>query len=430
MPEMRVIRSYLEREESHTLKSYLSAGGYTALRKALGMGPDEVIEEVKASGLRGRGGAGFPTGVKWSFIPKDSGKPVYVCCNADESEPGSFKDREIIERDPHQLLEGILIASYAVGAHKSYIYIRGEMPKGARILERAIAEAREAGYVGDDILGSGFSCDIRVFRGAGAYVCGEETALLESIEGKNGEPRPKPPFPAQVGLFGCPTVINNVETLACVVHIINRGAEWFASIGTPKNTGTKIYGLSGAVVRPGLYELPLGVTIRELIYEYGGGVPGGADIKAISPGGSSSAMLTKDDLDLPLDFDTMAKAGTMLGTAGVTVIDDRTCMVRVAQNLAHFYRDESCGQCVQCREGTWWLERMLSRIHEGKGRMELIDTILDACSQMRGTTICALADGCAMPVDSIVRKFRSEIESHIRLGRCPFGSDSLGKWEE
>jgi NADH-quinone oxidoreductase subunit F len=430
MPEIRVIRNYMERKDSHTIESYLSSGGYEALRKALKMEPAEIVEIVKASGLRGRGGAGFPTGVKWSFIPRDSKKPVYLCCNADESEPGSFKDREIIERDPHQLLEGIIIACYAIGSHKCYIYIRGEMPKGARILAQAIDEAYRKGFLGDNILGSGFKCDVRVFRGAGAYICGEETGLLESIEGKNGEPRPKPPFPAQFGLFGCPTIVNNVETLACVVHIINRGADWFSSIGTPKNTGTKIYGLSGAVNRPGLYELPLGVTIRELIYEYGDGVPKGRSVKAISPGGSSSAILTASDLDLPLDFDTMARVGTMLGTAGVTVMDERTCMVRVAQNLAHFYRDESCGQCVQCREGTWWLEMMFSRILEGKGRMEYIDTMLDACSQMRGTTICALADGCAMPIDSILRKFRDEIEAHIKYGRCPYGSDSLGEWEE
>lgn len=429
MPEMRVIRSYLERDDSHTIDSYLSSGGYTALPKALNMERGELINIVKDSGLRGRGGAGFPTGVKWGFIPKDSKKPVYLCCNADESEPGSFKDREIIERDPHQLIEGIVICCYAVGSHKCYIYIRGEMPKGASILERAIAEAYEKGYLGKNILGSWFDCDVQVFRGAGAYICGEETGLLESIEGKNGEPRPKPPFPAQVGLFGCPTVVNNVETLACVVHILNRGAEWFSSIGTPKNAGTKIYGISGAVKNPGLYELPLGTTIRELIYDYGGGVPGGRGIKAISPGGSSSPVLTKDDLDLRLDFDTMAKAGSMLGTAGVTVMDDRTSMVRVAQNLARFYRDESCGQCVQCREGTWWLEMMLTRILEGNGKMEYLDTILDACSQMRGTTICALADACAMPIDSIVRKFRPEIEQHIRLGRCPFGSESLGEWK-
>ncbi|MCH8029531.1 MAG: NADH-quinone oxidoreductase subunit NuoF [Candidatus Dadabacteria bacterium] len=429
MPEMRIIRSYIDREDSHTIESYMLAGGYTALAKALKLDPDEIINTIKESGLRGRGGAGFPTGVKWSFIDKESKKPIYLCCNADESEPGSFKDREIIEKDPHQMLEGIIICCYAVNARKSYIYIRGEMPRGAAILEHAIEEAHDKGFLGDNILGSGFGCEVIVFRGAGAYICGEETALLESIEGKNGEPRPKPPFPAQVGLFDCPTVVNNVETLACVPHIINRGAEWFSSIGTPKNTGTKIYGLSGSINRPGLYELPLGTTIRELIYEYGGGISGGREVKAISPGGSSSAFLTKDDLDLPLDFDTMAKAGTMLGTAGVTVIDDRTSLARVAQNLAHFYRDESCGQCVQCREGTWWLEKMFTKILEGKGKMEYLDTILDACSQMRGTTICALADGCAMPIESIVRKFRPEIEEHIRLGKCPFGSEDLGDWD-
>ncbi len=428
MPEVRIIRNYIGFENSHTLDSYIERGGYEALKKSLATTPEEITELVKKSGLRGRGGAGFPTGMKWSFIPKDVDKPVYLCCNADESEPGSFKDREILEKDPHQMLEGIAIACYAINSHKSYIYIRGEMPYGAKIIQGAIDEAYEKGYLGKNIFNSGFDLDISLYRGAGAYICGEETGMLESIEGKNGEPRPKPPFPAQVGLFGCPTIVNNVETLAFVPHIINKGPGWFAAIGTPKNTGTKIYGLSGCINKPGLYELPLGITIRELIDEYGGGIVNGNKIKAISPGGSSSALLTIDDLDLPLDFDTMAKAGSMLGTAGVTVMDETVCMVRVAQNLAHFYRDESCGQCVQCREGTWWLEKILRGIEEGRGTMEQIDTLLDACKQMRGTTICALADGCAMPVDSIVRKFRSEFEEHIRLGKCPNENPCMGDW--
>ncbi|MCA9810719.1 MAG: NADH-quinone oxidoreductase subunit NuoF, partial [Candidatus Dadabacteria bacterium] len=338
------------------------------------------------------------------------------------------KDREIMEQGPHQLIEGIVIACYAINSHKSYIYIRGEMPYGASVLNNAIKEAYDKGYLGKNILGSGFDLDVVVFRGAGAYICGEETGLLESIEGKNGEPRPKPPFPAQVGLFGCPTIINNVETLAFVPHIINRGADWFAAIGTPKNAGTKIFGLCGKVNKPGLYELPLGIPLRQLVDEYGGGVPGGRKVKAISPGGSSAGVLSAEELDITMDFDSLAAAGSMLGTAGVTVMDDETCMVRVAQNLAHFYRDESCGQCVQCREGTWWLEKMLTTIEEGRGRMENIDTLLDACSQMRGTTICALADGCAMPVESIVRKFRHEFEEHVRLGKCPFGDKHMGDW--
>ena len=428
MPELRIIRNYVGVENSHTLSSYLERGGYKALQKAVKMDTEEIIEIIKRSGLRGRGGAGFPTGMKWSFIPQEIDKPIYLCCNADESEPGSFKDREILERDPHQMLEGIAIACFAINSNKSYIYIRGEMPYGAKIIQGAIDEAYENGYLGKNIFGSGFDLDVSLYRGAGAYICGEETGLLESIEGKNGEPRPKPPFPAQVGLFGCPTIVNNVETLAFVPHIINRGEDWFSGIGTPKNTGTKIYGLSGCINNPGLFEIPLGITIRDLIDEYGGGVTGGRKVKAISPGGSSSAVLTEEDLDLPLDFDTMAKAGSMLGTAGVTVMDDSVCMVRVAQNLAHFYRDESCGQCVQCREGTWWLEKMLREIEEGKGTDRHLDTILDACHQMRGTTICALADGCAMPVDSIVRKFREEFEEHIRQGRCPFDDPHMGDW--
>lgn len=429
MPELRIIRNYVDREQSETINSYVASGGYKGLEKALKMDPEEIVDIVKKSGLRGRGGAGFPAGMKWSFIPRDSKKPVYLCCNADESEPGSFKDREILERDPHQMLEGILIACYAVNSHKAYIYIRGEMPYGAKIINNAIKEAYENGYLGKNILNSNFDCDITLVRGAGAYICGEETGMLESIEGKNGEPRPKPPFPAQVGLFGCPTVVNNVETLAAVPHIINNGHEWFSSIGTPKNTGTKIYGLSGCVNRPGLYELPLGIPLRDLIDEYGQGIINGRKPKAFSPGGSSSALLSVEEMDMPMDFDSLAKAGSMLGTAGVTVIDESVCMVRVAQNLAHFYRDESCGQCVQCREGTWWLEKMLRNIEEGKGSMEYLDIILDACSQMRGTTICALADGCAMPVDSIVRKFRDEFEEHIKLGRCPFENPYMGSWE-
>ena len=416
MPEQRVIRNYVDRPNSYTIGSYLSSGGYSALRKALGLAPGEVTDTVKKSGLRGRGGAGFPAGIKWSFIPPDSKKPVYLCCNADESEPGSFKDREILERDPHQMIEGIIIACYAIRSHKAYIYIRGEMPYGAKRIQQAIEEAYEHGYLGKNILLSGFDLDMKLYIGAGAYICGEETGLLESIEGKKGEPRPKPPFPAQVGLFGCPTIVNNVETLACVPHIINNGADWFASIGTPRNTGTKIFGLSGHVNKPGLYELPLGINLLELIEEYGGGVLGGRKIKAVSPGGSSSAVFSADELDIAMDFDTVAAAGSMLGTAGVTVMDETVSMIKVAQNLAHFYRDESCGQCVQCREGTWWLEKILREIDEGKGSIEHLDIILDACSQMRGTTICALADGCAMPVDSIVRKFRDEFEEHIKRG--------------
>ena len=419
MPEQRIIRNYADRPESHSLEDYLSRGGYVAVGKALGAAPGEITETVKKSGLRGRGGAGFPAGIKWNFIPPDSPGPVYLCCNADESEPGSFKDREIIEKDPHQIIEGIIIACRAIRSSRAYIYIRGEMPFGAGRLRTAVGEAYGKGYLGGNVLGSGFDIDVSVYVGAGAYICGEETGLLESIEGKKGEPRPKPPFPAQVGLFGCPTIVNNVETLACVPHIINNGADWFASIGTPRNTGTKIYGLSGCVNSPGLYELPLGVNLAELIGEYGGGVLGGRKVKAVSPGGSSAPVLTAEELDVPMDFDSLAAAGSMLGTGGVTVIDETVSMVKVAHNLAHFYRDESCGQCVQCREGTWWLEKMLRDIDEGRGSVEYLDIMLEACSQMRGTTICALADACAMPVESIVRKFRDEFEEHIRTGRSP-----------
>ncbi|MDD5563230.1 MAG: NADH-quinone oxidoreductase subunit NuoF [Thermoanaerobaculaceae bacterium] len=400
--------------DSRSLAAYLAAGGYEGWKKALGMGPDAVTKEVLDSELRGRGGAGFPTGRKWSFVPKDHPGPRYLVCNADESEPGTFKDREIIEYDPHQVVEGVAIAAFAIKANTAYIYIRGEFVRWARILEDAIAEARQRGFLGKNVMGSGFDLDIWVHRGAGAYICGEETALLESIEGKRGFPRLKPPFPAVVGVFGQPTVINNVETLACVPHIIVRGAAWFAAIGRPKNTGPKLFCVSGHVNRPGVYELPLGVTFREIIEEHAGGIRGGRKLKAFFPGGSSAPVLTADEVDTGADFDACAAAGTMLGSGGVIVFDDTVDMVEVADNVAHFYAHESCGQCTPCREGSDWCMDILDRLVAGHGQAADPDTLLRICRfSSAGMTICPLGDAFALPISSIVNKYRAEFEHRI-----------------
>jgi NADH-quinone oxidoreductase subunit F len=395
-----------------------SVGGYQAYRKALfELRPADIVEAVKKSGLRGRGGAGFPTGMKWSFVPKNSGKPVYLCVNADESEPGTFKDRLIIEKDPHQLLEGTMISAFALGCHQAFIYIRGELIGEARLLKVAVDEAYGRGYLGKNILGTGYDLDLVVHRGAGAYICGEETALLESLEGKRGHPRLKPPFPALVGLYQCPTVINNVETLANIPHIINYGADWFASIGTARNTGTRLFSVSGQVKKRGVYEFPMGITLRELIYEHCGGMHDGRKLKAIVPGGSSVPVLTADQLDVRLDFDSVAAAGSMLGSAAVIVMDDSTCMVRAARRIAKFYAEESCGQCSQCREGTEWLYRILTRIEAGSGRAGELELLLNICTAMKGKTICPLSDAAAMPVESYILKFYEEFDAHIK-GQC------------
>lgn len=399
---------------------YESRGGYQALRKALKEHtPADVIEIVKQSGLRGRGGAGFPTGMKWSFVPKDI-SPKYLSCNADESEPGTFKDRQLMENDPHQLVEGVAVSCYAIGVEEAFIYIRGELAFAARRLEHAISQAYERGYLGKNILGSAFSVDIVVSRGAGAYICGEETAQLESLEGNRAMPRSRPPFPAVVGLYGKPTVINNVETLSNVPHIINNGAEWFTRIGVPpRNTGTKIYSLSGRVNRPGNYELPLGTTIRELVYEHGGGVLDGKAIKAVIPGGTSAPMLGADKLDLPLDFDSVAQAGSMLGSAAVMVLDETVCIPHAVARMVEFYVHESCGKCVPCREGNFWLLKILERIVHGHGREGDIDLILDLCGNIGGgKTLCALGDAAINPVLGGLRLFRDEFEYHIRHGHC------------
>jgi NADH-quinone oxidoreductase subunit F len=401
------------------IEVYESIGGYQALRKALGeCKPADVTEMVKRSGLRGRGGAGFPTGMKWGFVPKNSGSPVYLCVNADESEPGTFKDRLIIEKDPHQLIEGAVISAYALDCHKAFIFIRGEFFYGAGVLNRAVEEAYGRGYLGKNILGTGYDLDLLVHRGAGAYICGEETALLESLEGRRGHPRLKPPFPAVVGLYGCPTVINNVETLANVPHIINNGPEWYAGIGVERNTGTRLFGVSGHVRKRGVYEFPMGIPLRELIYDHCGGMRDGRALKAIVPGGSSVPVLTADQVDVHLDFDSVAKAGSMLGSAGVIVMDDSTCMVRAITRITKFYAEESCGQCTQCREGTEWMYQILKRIENGKGRKGELEVLLDVCKNMLARTICPLSDAAAMPVESYIRKFYDEFDAHIREQRC------------
>jgi len=398
---------------------YESVGGYQALRKGLGeYKPADLIELVKKSGLRGRGGAGFPTGLKWSFVPKNSGKPIYLCVNADESEPGTFKDRLIIEKDPHQLIEGIIISAYALEAAKAFIYIRGEFAYGASVLSRAVEQARAKGYIGTNILGSGYALDILVHRGAGAYICGEETALLESLEGKRGHPRLKPPFPAVVGLYDCPTVINNVETLANVPHIVNNGAGWFAAIGVERNTGTRLFGVSGHVKKRGVYEFPMGISLREVIYDHCGGMRNGHKLKAIVPGGSSVPVLTAEEVDVRLDFDSVAKAGSMLGSAGIIVMDETTCMVRAVRRITRFYAEESCGQCTQCREGTHWLYQLLTRLENGNGRKGDLELMLDICAAMKARTICPLSDACAMPVESYIQRFYDEFSAHIGTQPC------------
>ena len=409
-------------KDSHRLDVYVKQAGYQALEKALKeMTPESIIEEVKKSNLRGRGGAGFPTGMKWSFVPKDSPKAKYVLCNADESEPGTCKDRPLMEMDPHQLIEGMVIAGRAINSHQGFIYIRGEYRYVLDIVDAAIAEAYAAGYLGKNILGTGFDFDLLTHTGAGAYECGEESALMESLEGKRGYPRIKPPFPAVVGLYGCPTIINNVETLSAVPSIIHEGGEAYANRGTPKNGGTRMLCVSGHVRKPGIYEVPLGMNMKKFIYEVAGGIAEGKKLKAVIPGGSSCPLLTAEEIDIPMDYDALAKAGSMLGSGGMVVIDGDTCMVDMARRIMHFYAHESCGWCIPCREGTAWLRKTLERFHAGLGRQEDIDLIADLAKNMLGRTFCPLGDAAAMPTISIVQKWRGEFEGHLR-GRCPYKS--------
>ena len=414
--EIILLKNMMEPGYTGSLKDYEKAGGYQALQKVLGkVAPADVTTMVIKSGLRGRGGAGFPTGVKWNFLPKDYQGPKYLCCNADESEPGTFKDRQLMERDPHQVLEGIALACYAIGAETAYIYIRGEFVLGSRILDKAVAEARAAGYLGKNVLGSGATIQIHVHRGAGAYICGEETALLESLEGKRGLPRVKPPFPATSGLYGKPTVINNVETLANLPHIVNRGPEWFASIGSPpKSAGTRIFCVSGHVKRPGNYEIPMGTTLRELIFEQAGGMRSDKPLKAIIPGGASAAFLTPNHLDVKLDFESVAQAGSMLGSGGVTVMEEGTDMVWAALRLMEFFHHESCGKCSPCREGSSWLVQTLRRILAKRGRMEDLETLVQLCNNIAGRTVCAFGDAEVAPILSTLKYWRPEYEALIR----------------
>jgi NADH-quinone oxidoreductase subunit F len=409
-------------KDSHTIDVFLANDGYKALEKALKqMDAAAIIDEVKKSGLRGRGGAGFPTGMKWSFVPKDSPKPKYLICNADESEPGTCKDRPLMEMDPHQLIEGMVIAGKAINAKRGFIYIRGEYRYVLDIVQTALDEAYQRGYLGQNIRGSGYDFDLLVHTGAGAYECGEESALMESLEGKRGYPRIKPPFPAVVGLYGCPTIINNVETLSSVPAIILEGGEKYAGYGPPKNGGTHLVCISGHINKPGIYEIPLGMNMKKFIYEMAGGIPGGKKLKAVIPGGSSCPLMKADEIDIPLDYDSVAKAGSMMGSGGMVVMDEDTCMVDMARRIMHFYAHESCGWCIPCREGTTWLRKMLERFHAGLGRPEDIDLVGDLAKNMLGRTFCPLGDAAALPTISIVTKWRNEFEDHLN-GRCAYKS--------
>ena len=419
-----ILTEHIDKKDCNTLSFYKNEGGYTALKQVLDMNPDDVIEEVKSSNLRGRGGAGFPAGVKWGFIPKDTTKPKYLINNADESEPGTFKDRLLINKTPHQMLEGMIIASYAINCNTAFIYIRGEFYKEYQQLEKTLNEAYKANLLGKGILGSDYNLDIVIHRGAGAYICGEETGLIESLEGKRGWPRLKPPFPAVEGYLRCPTVVNNVETLACIPHIINRGAEWFKSIGPEKGPGPRLFCVSGRVKNPGVFEEPMGISLEELIFERAGGIPNGKKLKAVFPGGSSSAILTADEaMDVMMDFEDLIAKKSMLGSAGVIVMDETVDMVQACLNIARFYAHESCGQCTPCREGTVWLVKILTRLVSGKGKdsdidmlLEITDNIgglIDFSKSSFGKTICPFGEAVAWPVRSFIEKFENEFRSYI-----------------
>jgi NADH-quinone oxidoreductase subunit F len=411
---------FLGKEAPWKLKNYQSYGGYEVLKEILSekTPPAQIIEEMKTSNLRGRGGAGFPTGVKWGFINRDAPGNKYLVCNSDEGEPGTFKDRDILRYNPHQLVEGMIIAAYAIGASRGYNYIRGEFWNEYRRFQDAVEEAREAGLLGENILGSGFDFDLYSHLGAGAYVCGEETALLESIEGKKGQPRFKPPFPAMVGLYGEPTIINNTESLASVPVILEKGGEWFKNLGVENSGGTKLFSISGNINNPGVFEVPMGIKFSELL-EMAGGMKDGRPCKAVIPGGSSAPVIPGEQmLELTMDYDCIQKAGSMLGSGAVIVMDDRQCMVKVLERMSYFYYEESCGQCTPCREGTGWLYRVVSRIENGEGRMEDLDLLDDITPKISGRTICALGDAAAGPVQGMLRHFRDEFEYHITHKKC------------
>jgi NADH-quinone oxidoreductase subunit F len=404
---------------SETIDVYMANGGYQALPKVLReCSPEQVIETVIASGLRGRGGAGFPAGRKWSFMPKEPGVEKYVCVNTDEGEPGTFKDRELVEKDPHQIIEGVIIASYAVGAKRAFVYIRGEFFLGVKRWIKAIDDAYAKGFLGKNILGSDYSLDLSVHRGAGAYICGEETALIESLEGKRGEPRKKPPYPANVGLWGKPTLVHNVETLANIPHIINRGAQWYAGIGTPKSAGPKIFCVSGHVRNRGVFELPLGISLREIIEQHAGGMAFDKKLKAVIPGGASTPMLTPEQVDTPMAFETLEAAGTMLGTGAIIVMNEDTCMVDVARRLMRFFAHESCGRCVPCRVGTQRMLDILERVEGGKGKVDDTARLEELANGIRGRTFCPMGDAAVSPVLSGLKLFRDEYDYHIKHKRC------------
>ncbi|MGE3276895.1 MAG: NADH-quinone oxidoreductase subunit NuoF [Vicinamibacterales bacterium] len=418
-----VLTKYAFTPNGFTLEHYLQhQQGYQGLQKALGMAPDAVIEEVKKSGLRGRGGAGFPTGMKWQFVDKKSPKPKFIVCNADESEPGTFKDHLLMERNPHLLVEGCLIGCYAIGAKAAYIYIRGEFQHLFPVMQKAIDDARAAGWLGTNIKGTGFDCEVYLHRGAGAYEAGEETALLESLEGKRAQPRFKPPFPASHGAWGCPTAVNNVETLCNVPIVMTRGPEWYAALGPEKNGGPKLFCVSGHVKRPGVFEAPMKVTLRELIFDYAGGVRDGHTLKAVIPGGSSVPVLLPDQLDIPASFDGVAQAGSLLGSAAIMAMDETTDMVWLADNLLHFYRHESCGKCTPCREGTDWLYKLLSRIVRGEGSEKDVALLQSVATNISGKTLCAFGDAAATPVLTTLKHFRAEYEAHVK-GEAPAPAD-------
>ena len=427
----KIVYKNIHLKDSHTLAVYEAEGGYKALDKALAMSGDDIIDEVKRSGIRGRGGAGFPAGLKWSFIPKDDPRPRYLVCNADEGEPGTCKDRDILRYDPHLLIEGMAIAGYAVGAKQGYIYIRGEFYRETERLQAAIYEAYAAGRLGHDVHGPegtkrGIRFDLAVHRGGGAYVCGEETGLIESLEGKKGQPRLKPPFPANIGLYGCPTVVNNVETLASVPAIVAHGGAWYGNLGVEKSTGTKLFSVSGHVNKPGNYEVELGVPLKVLLNEYAGGVRGGWDnLKGVIPGGCSSPVMGKEVCEtVTMDYDALSKAGTMLGSGAVIVMDRSVCIVRAVARLSRFYRHESCGQCTPCREGTGWLAQVMDRLESGQGTRDDIDLLLSISEGIQGKTICALGDAAAGPVVGAIRAFREEFVYHVEHGRCMVGMRS------
>jgi len=411
----------------HTIDIYEAHGGYAMLRKAVGMKPEEVTDEVKKSGLRGRGGACFPTGLKWTFMPKQTEKPKYLCVNGDESEPGTFKDRQIFECNPHLMIEGAIIAAYAMGVKTVYLYVRGEYNKWIRMVQKAVDSAYAKGYIGQNILGSGFSTDFFIHRGAGAYICGEESSLMNSVEGERGYPRVKPPFPAQNGLWGCPTTINNVETIANVPLILKMGWEAYAKIGAPKHPGPILVGVSGHVNRPGVYEMPTGVLLTEIIDKYAGGVPGNKKIKAVIPGGSSTMILRGENLTgVTMDADGLKAAGSSVGTAGMIVMDEDTDLIRVITRITAFYHHESCGQCTPCREGTGWMHKILKRFESSEATQADIDLLLDVANNIEGNTICALGDAAAWPVQSMIKQFREEFERRVLDARAPVAAAAGG----